>query len=142
MITIDNTQECFVELWLRLERTRRLLWTQHKRFCARRILKTWFGLRANDDFIWEVCFRASEKTEHPICGWDTLPPPMLYPRRHRELLRAIVAVRLGITMCQVNLRALDKAYSIAFPKSTPINISKKGPSGSTLPCAKAAIGGS
>jgi hypothetical protein len=29
-------------------------------------------------------------------------------------------------MCGVNLRALDKAYSVAFPKSTPININKKG----------------
>ena len=125
MIKIENTQECFVQLWLRLERTRRLLWTQNKRFCPRRILKSWFGLRANDDFIWEVCFRASREMEEPIYGWDILPPPSLYPRQHRELLRAIVAIRLGITMCQVNLRALDKAYSVAFPHSTPINVSKK-----------------
>ena len=126
MIKIENTQACFVELWLRLERTRRLLWAQNKRFCIRRILKSWFGLRANDDFIWEVCFRASQEMEKPMYGWDILPLPSLYPRPHRELLRAIVAVRLGITMCQVNLRALDKAYSVAFPKSTPININKKG----------------
>ena len=129
MIPIDNTQECFVELWLRLERTRRLLWAQHKRFCPRRILKSWFGLRANDDFIWEVCHRATltlnDEREDPILGWDVLPLPSLYPRKHRELLRAIVAVRLGITMCQVDLRALDKAYSVAFPKSTPINVNKK-----------------
>ena len=46
-------------------------------------------------------------------------------RKHRELLRAIVAVRLGIGMRKVNLRALDAAYSIAFPKSTPINVNKK-----------------
>ena len=122
---IDNSLECFVELWLRLERTRRLLAGQCKRFCPRRILKSWFGLRANDDFIWEVCFRASREMEEPMYGWDILPLPSLYPRRHRELLRAIVAVRLGITMCQVNLRALDTAYSIAFPKSTPLNVNKK-----------------
>ena len=124
MKQISNTQECFVQLWLRLERTRRLLWSQHKRFCIRRILKTWFGLRANDDFIWEVCHLAAVDDE-PQEGWTELSPPMLYPRRHRELLRAIVAVRLGISYWKVNLRALDKAYSIAFPKSTPINVNKK-----------------
>ena len=125
-MNIDNSLECFVQLWLRLERTRRLLWAQNKRFCPRRILKSWFGLRANDDFIWEVCFRASREMEEPMYGWDILPLPSLYPRQHREFLRAIVAVRLGITMCGVNLRALDKAYSEAFPKSTAININKKG----------------
>ena len=51
----------------------------------------------------------------------------LYPRRHRELLRAVVAVRLGISFYKkVNLKALDKAYSIAFPNSTPIDVNKKG----------------
>ena len=119
MITIENTQECFVQLWLRLERTRRLLGGQYKRFCIRRVLKTWFGLEATDDFIWEVCSRCEQE------GWNELPIPSLYPRKHRELLRAIVAVKLGITSCQVNLKALDKAYSIAFPKSTPINVNKK-----------------
>ena len=127
MIKIANTQECFVELWLQLERTRRLLWAQNKRFCPRRILKSWFGLRANDNFIWEVCFRASREMEEPMYGWDILPPPALYPRQHRELLRAIVAVRLGISFYRIDLRALDNAYSIAFPKSTPINVNKKGP---------------
>ena len=87
MITIKNTQECFVQLWLQLERTRRLLAGQYKRFCIRHILKSWFGTQANDDFIWEVC--------------------------------------LGIGMRKVNLKALDKAYSIVFPNSTPIHVNKK-----------------
>ncbi len=120
MITIENNQECFVQLWLRLERTRRLLGGQYKRFCIRNVLKSWFGGEADDDMIWEVC-RLSEQE-----GWNELPPPSLYPRRHRELLRAIVAVRLGISFYRkVNLKALDAAYSIAFPKSTPINVNKK-----------------
>ena len=119
MITIENTQECFVQLWLRLERTRRLFGVQYKRFCIRRVLKTWFGIRANDDFIWEVCIRCEQE------GWEELPLPSLYPRRHRELLRAIVSVILGISYYRVDLNALDKAYSIAFPKSTPINVNKK-----------------
>ena len=124
MIEIQNTQECFVVLWRMLERTRRLLGGQYKRFCIRRVLKTWFGVEATDDFIWEVCHTAVVDGE-PQEGWNELPAPSLYPRKHRELLRAIVAVRLGIGMRKVDLKALDKAYSIAFPNSTPININKK-----------------
>ena len=117
---IENTQECFVKLWLRLERTRRLLGGQYKRFCIRRVLKTWFGIEATDDFIWKVCTLCEQE------GWNELPLPSLYPRKHREFLRATVAVKLGISFYKkVNLKALDKAYSIAFPKSTPINVSKK-----------------
>ena len=119
MNVIKNNQECFVQLWLRLERTRRLLWEQRKRFCIRRVLKTWFGGEADEDFIWKVCRRCEQE------GWNELPPPSLYPRKHRELLRAIVSVKLGISFYRVNLKALDAAYSIAFPKSTPINVNKK-----------------
>ena len=118
-MNIENTQECFVQLWLRLERTRRLLGGQYKRFCIRRVLKTWFGLKADDNFIWEVCTRCEQE------GWNELPPPSLYPRKHRELLRAIVSVILGISFYKIDLKALDKAYSIAFPNSTPINVNKK-----------------
>ena len=124
MIEIQNTQECFVVLWRKLERTRRLLGGQYKRFCIRHVLKSWFGYEANDDFIWEVCHLAVVDDE-PQEGWNELPAPSLYPRRHRELLRAIVAVRLGIGLRKVDLKALDAAYSIAFPNSTPINVNKK-----------------
>ena len=55
MVKIENNQECFVQLWRRLERTRQLLRGQCKRFCIRRILKSWFPVEATDDFIWEVC---------------------------------------------------------------------------------------
>ena len=102
MITIENNQECFVQLWRRLERTRLLLGGQYKRFCIRNVLKA-----------------------EPQEGWNELPLPSLYPRKHRELLRAIVAVRLGISYYRINLRAIDKAYSIVFPQSTPINVNKK-----------------
>ena len=120
MICVENNQECFVQLWLRLERTRRLLGGQYKRFCIRNVLKSWFGGEADDDMIWEVC-RLSEQE-----GWNELPLPSLYPRKHREFLRAVVAVRLGISFYKkVNLKALDAAYSIAFPNSTPINVNKK-----------------
>ena len=143
MINVENNQECFVQLWLRLERTRRLLGGQHKRFCIRNVLKSWFGIEANDDlpsashltlghqqaslhgprslddFIWKVCHLCEQE------GWNELPIPSLYPRKHRELLRAIVAVKTGISYWRVNLKALDSAYSIAFPNSTPINVNKK-----------------
>ena len=124
MITIENNEECFVQLWRKLERTRRLLGGQYKRFCIRNVLKSWFPADATDDFIWEVCQRTIID-EEAVCGYDALPPPSLYPRKHRELLRSIVSVCLGIGMRKVNLKALDKAYSIAFPNSTPINVNKK-----------------
>ena len=119
MKNINNNQESFVQLWLRLERTRRLLGGQYKRFCIRNVLKTWFGFEATDNFIWEVCHCCNQ------AGWDELPLPSLYPRKHRELLRAIVSVKTGISYYKVDLKALDAAYSIAFPKSTPINVNKK-----------------
>ena len=121
IMEINNTQECFVQLWRLLERTRRLLGGQYKRFCIRNVLKSWFGYGATDDFIWEVCMLCEQE------GWNLLPPPSLYPRKHREFLRAVVAVRLDISFYKkVNLKALDKAYSIAFPNSTPIDVNKKG----------------
>ena len=116
---IKNSQECFVQLWRKLERTRRLLGGQYKRFCIRNVLKAWFGYEATDDFIWEVCHLSEQE------GWNELPIPSLYPLKHRELLRAIVAVRLGISFYKIDLKALDAAYSVAFPRSTPINKSKK-----------------
>ena len=119
MIVIQNNQACFVQLWLRLERTRQLLYRQCKRFCVRRVLKSWFGVEATDNFIWEVCNRCDQE------GWNELPLPSLYPRKHRELLRAIVSVKLGISYYKIDLKALDAAYSIAFPKSTPLNVNKK-----------------
>ena len=121
---ISNNQICFVQLWLQLERTRQLLAGQYKRFCIRNVLKSWFGPLATDNYIWEVCHNVVVNDEQ-VCGNDTLPPPSLYPRKHRELLRAIVAVSLGISLRKVDLKALDAAYSEAFPNSTPININKK-----------------
>ena len=124
MINVENTQECFVLLWRGLERTRCLLQGQYKRFCIRNVMKAWFGIEASDDFIWQVCHAAVVDGE-PQEGWNELPAPSLYPRKHRELLRAIVAVRTGISYYKIDLKALDAAYSIAFPQSTPINVNKK-----------------
>ena len=112
---IKNNQECFVQLWLRLERTRRLLAGQYKRFCVRSVMKAWFGPLATDDFIWRVCRECEQ------AGWDELPPPKFYPRKHREFLRALITIKVG----KPKLSELDAAYSIAFPKSTALNISKK-----------------
>ena len=127
MITITNTQECFVQLWRKLERTRCLLGGQCRRFCIRNVLKSWLGTEATDNLIWNVCREATLSLDenNPLCGWDELPLPSLYPLRHREWLRALVALRLGIGMRKVDLHALDRAYTVAFPHSTPINKSKK-----------------
>ena len=124
MVTIENNYECFVGLWWQLERTRQLFGMQYRRFCIRRILKSWLGPEATDDFIWEVCFN-TVIDEEQLYGLDELPPPSLYPRPSREFLRALVSVKLGIGMRKVDLHALDAAYSKAFPRSTPINVNKK-----------------
>jgi len=124
-IEIQNTQECFVTLWRQLERTRQLFGMQYKRFCIRRILRSWMPTEATDDMIWEVCQLATYDEENPVGGYDELPPPTLHPRKSREFLRALVAVKLDIGIRQVDLKALDAAYSIVFPNSTPINVEKK-----------------
>ena len=54
-IVFNNNQACFVQLWRWLERTRQFLRLHNKRFCIRRVLQAWFGIRATEDFIWEVC---------------------------------------------------------------------------------------
>ena len=124
MVKIENSKACFVQLWRKLERTRQLFGSQYKRFCIRNVLKSWFGPLATDSFIWEVCHNTIVDDEW-ACGNDILSPPSLYPRKHREFLRAIVAVSLGISLRKVDLKALDAAYSEAFPNSTPINVNKK-----------------
>lgn len=124
MITIENNYECFVQLWLRLERTRQMFGMQYKRFCIRRVLQSWLGSEATDDFVWEVCFN-TVVDEQQVYGLDMLPAPALHPRVSREFLRALVAVKLGIGMRKVDLKALDRAYSAAFPHSTPLNVNKK-----------------
>ena len=111
---IQNNKECFVQLWLMLERTRRLLRGQYKRFCIRRVLKLWLGPLATDDFIWEVCCECEQ------AGWDELPPPKFYPHKHRDFLKALITIRVG----KPKLSELDAAYSIAFPNSTSLNIIK------------------
>ena len=118
-IEIENTEEGFVQLWRLIRRSRRVMRLNCKHFCIRRILQLWFDGQANNEFIWQVCNMCGQ------CGWDKLPSPSLYPRQHREFLRAVVAVRLGISFYQVNLRAIDKAYSKVFINSTPINVNKK-----------------
>ena len=124
MIEIRNDYECFVQLWLRLERTRQLFGMQYKRFCIRRVLQSWLGSEATDDVIWEVCFN-TVVDEQQLYGYDILPAPTVHPRASREFLRALVAVKLGIGMRKVDLKALDRAYSAAFPHSTPLNVNKK-----------------
>ena len=131
MITIENHYDCFVQLWRQLECTRQLFGRQYRRFCIRRVLKSWFGNEATDDFIWEVCFN-TVVDEQQLYGLDEIPSPSLHPRPSREFLRALVSVKLGIGMRKVDLNALDRAYSKAFPHSTPINVAKKKRKDSSL----------
>lgn len=124
-IEIRNSQECFVALWRELERTRQRFGVEYRRFCIRRVMREWFGAEATDDYIWDVCYMVSDHVDDPVYGLTELPLPSLYPLVHREFLRALVAVKLGLTPCKVKLQALDAAYSIAFPRSTAIHTDKK-----------------
>ncbi len=134
MIEIQNNEQCFVQLWLRLERTRQLFGMQYRRFCIRRVMKSWLGAEATDEMIGEVCELASPHEYEPVYGLDELPAPALHPRKCREFLRALVAVKLGIGVRKVDLKALDRAYSGAFPHSTPIDVNKKKRQGSHRQC--------
>ena len=125
MMKLENTQHCFVQLWLKLERTRRLFADQYHRFCIRHILKEWFGTRATDDFIWEVCNSIVLDDDQQVYGYDALPPPKLYPRKHREFLRALIAVVLNIGIRKVDAKALNKAYEKAFPQGKKLKSDRK-----------------
>ena len=130
---IDNSYESFVELWHKLEATRQLLAGQCRRFCVRNILRSWFppgslpkprGEEMSfDDFVWKVCRTASPSGE--ILGWTELPPPGVAPRKHRELLRALAQVSLGLSYQQVKLKELDGACP--FPVSLNVGKKKKRP---------------
>ena len=131
---ISNTKACFVELWQCLASAEQALSADCRRFCVRNILRLWVrqgiidplkaaphlgGYINLNDYIWDIC-RLSD-----LEGYQLLLTPSLYPRQYRELLRAIVAVMMGIGMRGVNLKALDEAYSEVFPCSTPLNVNKK-----------------
>ncbi len=82
---IENNKDCFVLLWRMLVPTKHLLRRKYKRFCIRNVLKEWFEHEATNEMMWKVCNLCEQ------AGWDELPSPSLYPRKHREFLRAIVA---------------------------------------------------
>lgn len=122
MIPIDkiqDTETCYLQLWIMLESTRLRLREQYKRYCIRNILKEWFDTAATDDFIWEVCSKAEQ------LGLNELPLPDVDPRPHRELLRATVATILHTGMNGINLMSLDRAYRIAYPDGITLNVNKK-----------------
>ncbi|MBQ0057286.1 MAG: hypothetical protein KBT20_06480 [Bacteroidales bacterium] len=108
-----------MQLWLRLERTEAELTASLRRFSPRAVIRMWLPGVADDDLIWKVCHLAQ------LEGYEQLPHVPSYPRKHRELLRAIIAMALGIGIRQVDVHALDSAFSIAFPFATPLNIRKK-----------------
>ena len=62
MISIENNQECFVQLWRMLERTRQLLTRQCKRFCIRRFYHLcWFTT-----FYKNLCYCLELVTHSPV----------------------------------------------------------------------------
>lgn len=120
---IANTFPAMVQLWQELDRTEHALRGAYKRFCPRAIIKRWCAegilTHASDDTIWEICHRAE------VEGYEELPSVQLSPRKHREFLRGVISVACNIGMRQVNVRALDAAFTRTFPRATPLNVSKK-----------------
>ena len=112
---IENNKSTFVGLWRELDRTRVLFEAQGRRYCVRRILQYW-GLA---ECLEPVCFRSK------LLGYDLLPSAACHPLKHRALLIALTAVTLKIGVRNVKLTALDEAYTVAFPRSAPINVAKK-----------------
>lgn len=67
----------------------------------------------------------SAQSEHIL-----LLPPIELPKANADEVAACQQLadaleKLGLGMRKVDLKALDKAYSIAFSNSTPINVNKK-----------------
>ena len=122
MIPIEKIQDnetCYLQLWLMLESTRLSLQERYKRYCIRNILKDWFGPKATDDFIFDVCNKSC------LEGMTELRIPECAPRPHRELIRATVATILKKGMNRINLNALDRAYRMAYPNGLTLNVNKK-----------------
>ena len=85
----------------------------------------YIATKFKDDARAKLVLRWEFLERERLAKQQQLALPSLYPRKHRELLRAIVAVKTGISFWKINLKALDAAYSIVFPNSTPINVNKK-----------------
>ena len=107
-IKIENNKKCFVQLWRELELTRQRFENEYRRFCVRRVMRTWYGPEATDDFIWEVCYRGE------LLGYDLLTPPTEDISQCRTFLKALVAVTLGIRVNDVNAKAMNDAYKEVF----------------------------
>ncbi len=114
-MNIEKKLAYYVQLWVRLERTRRLLKRNCKRFCIRNVLKMWLGPRATDYFIWQVCHECDQY------GWDELPEPSISPCKNREFLRALITIMDK----KPKLPELDAAYLVVFPYNKASNIKQK-----------------
>ena len=58
-------------------------------------------------------------------GWRAAFVLLTRTYYHKYRLYTIVSVKTGISYYKVDLKALDRAYSVAFPKLTSINVNKK-----------------
>lgn len=101
---IENNQECFVQLWLRLEHTRRLLEGRYKRFCIRSVLKSWFGLRGNRRLHLGSLLKMQSGRLEQLTAADALsasesrnaPSPRLSRPRHRNTQSAPFRTRQSL----------------------------------------------
>ncbi len=120
MEKFGNNFDTYLYLWRLFRYTRQSFHGRFKIFCPRRILQEWLPEKADDDFIYEVCSVAG------LDGFYQLPRPSVYPLPGREFIKSLVRVLLDLKEREVNFDDLDRAYSAVYPKSTPINLVKKG----------------
>ena len=109
---IQNSPQCYVQLWQQLELTWVEMKREERRFCLRSILKRWLGKEATDDFIWEVMRHASKN--FVLEGWTELPRPSLHRHPLREIIIALVMTKLQIGKVRVNAKEIDAAYRKVF----------------------------
>ena len=134
---IENTLEGYKALWQQLETTRQLFVQQGKRYCLRSVILSWARQgflqpaegnvrepQSTDDLIWNIC-RLTAYGKYQVLGRDELPPPSLAPRKHREILIALVMQVLFLSKQRIDHVAVDVAYRLVFPQSTPLNVAKK-----------------
>lgn len=118
---IENNKACFIQLWKQLDETYKAFRRDYKRFCMRSIVRNWLPQWVTEDRLWEIYTRSE------LEGYEELPDPALYPRKHRMFLQALVSTYLGIGKRAVKLPELDQAYKKAFSRGAALNINKKKP---------------
>ena len=103
----------------KLQRIKRIILNNNNPLNIRRSKDQWQGMKKTQS---DSSFCQFETFED---GWRAAFVLLTRTYYHKYRLYTIVSVKTGISYYKVDLKALDRAYSVAFPKSTSINVNKK-----------------